>query len=514
MHRGHIGSTLCAAVAACLALALPGAAQVLAPRVENVQIPTNVDPFNLSFEEFKKYSAAKNFELLGQSYFKIPERTPWAKGQGRPGGEVGSGFNGVRVYDGIAYLGGFNSPPTLFGIVIADVRDPQNIKPLSFIPCNPGTRCNYLRVNRQKKILIFGHDYDARGNPNKQPVGEKSKSGVSFYDVSDPAKPKELAFLPIAPDGKTHGLDIDDRYVYSCSQYSNELNREGLQIIDYRDPSAPKEVGTWHVTGQKKGEQFGPFNRNGPDGKPQIVQCHEIVYYNERVYAAWRDAGMVIIDVKDRSNPKLLATYDYNPPFHGGNLGAAHTSAPVVVRKGEHPDLVVHTDEIFDCPPGFGRILDVSDLKNPEVVKGERPANVVLLSTFRFDYVSDNFDQQRKSFICDGDGPGGRSGTTTHLPWFDQRSPSLVYITWYDEGVRAMDISNPFAPVFLGHYLSPRTGAPAAPTSTVRRDRHTREIFQDPDTGLLYLTDGNGAGLMVLRYNGPIPDKAPIPGGR
>jgi len=489
-------------------------AQVVAPRVENVQIPSNVDPFGLSFDDFKKYSPAKNFELIGQSYFKIPERTPWAKGQGRPGGEVGSGFNTVRVYDGIAYLGGQNSPPTLFGILIADVRDPKNIKTLSFIPCNPGARCNYLRVNKEKKILIFSHDYDARGNPNKQPAGEKTKSGVSFYDVSDPSKPKELAFIPIAPDGKAHGLDADDRYVYSCSQFSTELNREGLQIIDYGDPKAIREVGTWHVTGQKKGEQFGPLNRNGPDGKQQIIQCHEIVYYNDRVYAAWRDAGMQIIDVKDRSNPKLIATYDYNPPFHGGNLGAAHTSAPVVVRKGEHPDLVVHTDEIFDCPPGFGRILDVSDLKNPEVVKGERPANVVLLSTFRFDYVSDNFDPQRKQFICDGDGPGGRSGTTTHLPWFDQRSPSLVYITWYDEGVRAMDISNPFAPVFVGHFLSPRTGAPAAPSSTARRDRHTREIFQDPDTGLLYLTDGNGAGLMVLRYTGPIPDKAPIPGGR
>ena len=60
------------------------------------------------------------------------------QGQGRAGGEIGSGFNTVRVYDGIAYLGGYNSPPTLFGILIADVRDPKNIKPLSFIPCNPG----------------------------------------------------------------------------------------------------------------------------------------------------------------------------------------------------------------------------------------------------------------------------------------------------------------------------------------------------------------------------------------
>src|SRR5437899_831087 len=85
-------------------LATAASAQVLAPKVENVDIPTGVDRFGLSFEDYKKYSAVKNFEILGHSYFKIPERTPFAKGQGRPGGETGSGFNTVRVYDGIAYL--------------------------------------------------------------------------------------------------------------------------------------------------------------------------------------------------------------------------------------------------------------------------------------------------------------------------------------------------------------------------------------------------------------------------
>src|SRR5262249_15530501 len=169
-------------LAACALLVFAGAApaQVLAPRVETVPIPPNVDPFSLSFEDFQKYSSAKNFQLIGQSYFKIPERTGWAKGQGRPGSEVGAGFNTVRVYDGIAYLGGYNSPPTLFGVLIADVRDPKNMKPLSFIPCNPGTRCNYLRVNREKKILIFSHDNDPRGNPIKPPPGETTQSGVPF----------------------------------------------------------------------------------------------------------------------------------------------------------------------------------------------------------------------------------------------------------------------------------------------------------------------------------------------
>jgi hypothetical protein len=497
---------------ACAAVWLAGGAafaQVIAPKVDNVPIPPGVDAFSLSLDEIKKYSSISNFELLGQSYFKIAQRTPWAKGQGRPGGEVGSGFNTVRVYDGIAYLGGYSLPPTLYHVVIADVRDPKNIQLLSTIACNPGTRCNYLRVNRAKKILIVGHDDDPRGNPDKPPAGEKSQAGWSFHDVSDPRNPKRLAFIPATPGGKTHGLDIDDRYLYGCGQFSGDLNREALQIIDYADPANPKQVASWHVPGQMKGEQYGPLNRNNPDGKPQIIQCHEIVAHNDRLYLAWRDAGMLVLDIKDRTAPRLLGSYDYVPPFHGGFLGAAHTSAPVVTRANEHPDLVVHTDEIFDCPQGFGRILDVSDLKNPEVVKGERPANVQLLSTFRAAHVQDQFDAEKKEFVCpQKGGPAGTVSNTTHLPWFDRRSPSLVYVTWYDEGVRVLDISNPFAPTFVGHFLSPRFAAPG------RQDRHTREIFQDPDTNLLYVTDGNGGGLMVLRYTGPIPDRPPIPGGR
>ena len=483
-------------------------AQGIAPNIPNVPVPANMDVFNLDLAGIKAYSSTQNFEVLGHSYFKIPERTAWAKAEGRPGAEVGAGFNTVRVHDGIAYLAGYNFPGTIFGVVIADVRDPANIKPLSFIPCNPGGRCTYLRVNPEKKVLVFGHDSD-KDNPNKVKAGEPAKIGWSFYDVSEPAKPKELAFIPASPGGKTHGMDIDGNYLYGCGTFSSDLNREALQIVDYSDLNNIRQVATWHVTGQLKGEQYGPMNRAGPDGKQQLIQCHEIVHYNDRLYIGWRDAGMIILDVKDRTKPREIAAYDYVPPFHGGFLGAAHTSMPVVTKPGEDPDIVVHTDEIFDCPQGFGRIFDVSDMKNPEVVKGARVANIQLLSTFRAEHLADKFDPFKKQFVCEADGgPNGTLSNTTHLPFPDRRSPSLVYVTWYDEGVRVMDISNPAAPRFIGHYLSPRFASPG------RKDRHTREIWQDPKTDLLYITDGNGGGLTVLRYTGPIPAHAPIPGAR
>jgi hypothetical protein len=80
-----------------------------------------------------------------------------------------------------------------------------------------------------------------------------------------------------------------------------------------------------------------------------------------------------------------------------------------------------------------------------------------------------------------------------------------------------LDISNPFAPRFVAHFLSPVLPPPAVGLTAVgalHKVRHTREIFQDPDTNLLYLTDGNGGGLMVLRYTGPVPTRLPIPGAR
>src|SRR5437867_4662821 len=207
MFRWRRNSLTRIAAGAWLMLALTGSlsAQVTAPKVNDVPIPPNVDPFNLSFEDFKKYSSMKNFELLGHSYFKVPERTDFAKAIGRPGPETGSGFNTVRVYDGIAYLAGYNGPPTLFGVVIADVRDPRNMTPLSFIPCNPGTRCNYLRVNREKKILIFSHDNEPRTSPAKVPPGQKSKSGVSFYDVSDPGKRRNWLSFRLRPTARHMG---------------------------------------------------------------------------------------------------------------------------------------------------------------------------------------------------------------------------------------------------------------------------------------------------------------------
>ncbi len=502
------GSILAVALVGLLILPFgPALGQGAGAEVEEPVIPPGTDVFDLTLEGTEDLSASLNFNLVGHSYFKDCPITQAAQDEG-----VGAGINTVRVYDikktKTAFLGGYNGPPTMFGICIADVSDPTDMKALSFIPCKVGTRCPYLRVNPKKKILVFGSGRNS-ANPDQPPAGVPTDSGWSFWSVKNPSKPKFLSHFSIVPDGSTHGMEIDDRFLYGCGEITIEgidPFRDVLQIIDYKKKKSPVLVSTLLIPGQlgdgDGNEDFALEDRFNPDGSGQRISCHEITIHKDRLYIAYRDAGLLVVDVTDRSDPQIIARLNYVPPFNGGSLGAAHTSTPVIVDPKEHPSLVVHTDEIFTCPQGFGRIIDVSDLQNPEVMDGDRPANLQVISSYRIPHVSDVFDFDEEEFVClDGQ-------QSVHHTWFDFRSPSLFYQAWYDQGVRVWDISNPFLPREVGHYLSPKYA------SFGRVDRHTREVFQDTDTGLIYVTDGSGGGLTVLEWTGPIPENPPIPAAR
>src|SRR5262249_24650791 len=139
-------------------------------------LPAGTDVFALTLEETQLYSRTLNFQVVGHNYFKGPWLTPFAAQH-----NLGAGFNTPRVYDGIGYFAGYNGPPTLFGVIIADVRDPTNMKPLSFVPCNPGTRCPYIRINTDRKIMVGTHDTSS-GNP--LPLTGPAQAGVVFTDIS------------------------------------------------------------------------------------------------------------------------------------------------------------------------------------------------------------------------------------------------------------------------------------------------------------------------------------------
>jgi hypothetical protein len=459
-------------------------AQQAAPVIPN---PTGRDMFQLNdLASYRQFSSVKNFEIVAHSYFRGPWVTP---------GAPGSGINTLRICGTTAYLGGYN--PTVFGTLIVDVSDPARMEPLSFIPANPGTRNAYLRVDCGRKILAVGHSAWA-DNPNKPATGERVKSGVSLHDVSDPRHPVKVGEWNNV-GGMTHGMEMDDTYVYVCGTSERSKPRhEELNVVDYRTPSAPTLAASFHVVGQHVGETFSEMNQRNPNGTAQFVTCHEIIKDGSRLYLAYRDAGVIILDIADLTKMIVVGEFDYSPPFNGdpgtppGCCPGAHTAAPVPHEGSAHPQLLVLTDEHFSCPPGFVWILDVS---NPKAMQ--------VLSTIHIAGVDDQYDHATGKFVCP---PGQQS---SHLPYFEPRAHgALLYQAWYAQGLRVFDISNPFRPQEVGYFISPDTSVPK------QIGRHTREAYVDPQTNLVYVTDGNGGGLTVLRYTGPIPERPPIPGAR
>jgi len=478
--------TLALALAIVVALLAPRAlwAQQAAPAVPN---PGGRDMFQLNdLASYRQFSTVKNFEIVGHSYFRGAWLVP---------GAPGAGFNTMRICGTIGYFAGYN--PTLFGALIVDVSNPAAMEPLSFIAGNPGTRNAYLRVDCDRKILALGHSASPE-NPNKPTGGTAVKSGVTFHDVSDPRRPVKVAEWSNL-GGLTHGMEMDARYVYVCGTSERSKPRhEELSIIDYSTPSAPKVVGGFHVTGQHTGETFSEMNQLNPNGTQQYVTCHEAIKEGTRLYVAYRDAGAIILDVSDPTKPSTIGVFDYSPPFNGdpgtppGCCPGAHTAAPVPHEGEALPRLMVMTDEHFSCPPGFVWILDIS---NPKAIQ--------VLSTIHVAGVDDQYDHAAGKFVC----PAGQQ--SAHLPYFDPRGHgSLFYQAWYDQGLRAFDISNPFSPKEVGYFISPDFSVPR------QVGRHTREAYIDPKTNLIYVSDGNGGGVAVLRYTGPLPPRAPMPGAR
>jgi hypothetical protein len=464
--------------------ALPSMAQQMAGTVPN---PDKQDLFQLDdLASYRKFSQVKNFEIVGHSYFKGPWVVP---------GFAGSGVNTMRICGNVAYLAGYN--PTLYGVLIVDIANPADMKVLSFIAANAGTRSAYLRVDCERKVLATAHS-NWPDNPNKPQAGQAVKSGLTFHDVTDPKNPKLLSeFNNVG--GATHGMEMDEKYVYLCGSTADSKPRnEEVMFVDYTDPKAPKLAAGFHVPGQHKGEDYSALNQKQPNGKTdQFITCHEIIKDGNRLYLAYRDAGVIILDITDRTKPTEVGLFDYVPPYNGdpGNpLGCcpgAHTAAPVPHEGKPLPNLLVLTDEHFSCPPGFGQVLDISN-----------PKTMMVLSTYQVDGITDQYDFDKNEFICKA---GQQS---THLPYFDPGGHgALVYQAWYDQGLRAMDISNPFKPKEVGYYISPDFSIPQ------QVGRHTREAYVDPTTKLIYVTDGNGGGITAIRYTGPMPAHPPIPGG-
>ncbi|ACS84996.1 LVIVD repeat-containing protein [Musicola paradisiaca] len=385
----------------------------------------------------------------------------------------------VMVHRGYAYIGHMVSQ----GVSIVDVRDPKNPKPAGFIAAPPGTWNIHLQTHDDLLLVVNARDlfadarfaeekvYYTRSVADTVSTRQQDKTwsaGLRIFDISTPHRPQEISFLPLDGIGIHRIWYVGGRWAYVSALldgYSDYI----FLTIDLADPRRPEVAGRYWLPGMYTagGEQPG-----WPEGKRYAL--HHAIVSGDTAYGSWRDGGLTLLDVSDRTQPTLISHRNWSPPFGGGT----HTALPLPDR-----DLLIVLDEaVLDNQEDGEKLIWVFDIRSP--------ANPVSIATFPQPHETD--------YVKKGAHFGPHNLHENRPGSFI--SSSLIFATYQNAGVRAYDISNPYRPKETGALV------PAAPERMVDQRPGRPRVIQSCDVfvdaqGIIYSTDYN-AGLSIIEYRG------------
>lgn len=327
------------------------------------------------------------------------------------------GANGGLALAGhCAYVGSRGGESAVAVVDVADPARPALAGKLSFT----GTPTELRAVNDLALLIVTTsspnalHTFDIRDCLHPARLGE----------VALPSAPHEF-FLWRDPRQRTRVL----AYVAMFSSH------DGLHMVDVSDPKKPRLLLAWSVPGLSG-------------------LLHSIALSDDgrRAYISGWSGGFLLADTSELAEAKA------NPQIRLiGKLGyAANTTHSAVRVPGRA--LVILTDEIYSCPFGWLRVVDVANESRPKVA-GE----------FRLSENTTN--------------PCAAGTFTAHnpLPFHD-----LVMLTWYNGGVIALDIADATHPRLAAQY---------------RVEGERFWSYPLVQNGLIYVASIEG-GLYVLAYEG------------
>jgi hypothetical protein len=388
----------------------------------------------------------------------------------------------VMVHRGHAYVGHMFSK----GFSVVDVRDPKNPRAAAYIAAPPGTWNIHLQTHDDLLLVINAKDMFAAaefadehayyrgqlgtvvGTAQATSTARNWTAGLAVYDISQPASPRRIGFMPVEGGGIHRIWYVGGRWAYVSALLDGFTDYIFL-TVDMADPAQPRVAGRYWIPGMHlaAGETPGwPGNRR--------YGLHHAIVHGDTAYAAWRDAGMVVIDVADRAQPKLVVHRNWSPPFGGGT----HNCLPLPDRQL----LVVLDEAVLDHQEDGLKLIWVFDNRDR--------AHPVSIATFPTPAEAD--------YAAKG-GHFGPHNIHENRPG-SFVSSQLVFATYQNAGVRAFDIRDQFRPNEVGAWVPP------APARMMDQRPNRAQVIQSADVfvdkgGLIYSTDYN-AGLFILEYGG------------
>ena len=302
-------------------------------------------------------------------------------------------------------------------------------------------------------------------------------AGFELFDISKPEQPRSISrFDASGPTSRgAHALwFVDGKTVHmTCSDPEltprNPKDDQVYRIVDVSNPSKPEAIGRWHLPGTMEGDDAPPPSRLPAEFDSGFRAHNTNVYPDrpDRCYLGYLDAGAFVMDISDLTRPKPISQFRNSPPFKG----FTHTALPLFGRNL----LVVSDETVMDNAADWPKLVWLVDATDE--------TNLVSIATLPAPPV-DVFKRQ-----------GGRFGAhnlheNPPVPgaW---KSEEIIIGTFFNAGVRAYDISDPFSPREIAYYVPP---APAgSPVNAIQLN----DVFVD-DRGIIFTVDRHTGGLYVI----------------
>ena len=417
------------------------------------------------------------------------------------------------------------------GTSIVDVTDAKRPRYLAHIP---GEKGEGEGGGAQMTRVCSGSTLPRADKSKVYLLRSYGNSGHEVWDVSDPARPSRLLVL-VEGLRNTHKnfWECDTGIAYVISGPKDWRTRRMTKIYDLGDPAKPVFIRDFGLPGQQPGstmmpiptELHGPISL-GPKGN--------------RVYFGYGTSRAGVVQIVDRdkllNGPKeptdanllypQVARLDL-PPDAGAHttfpvLGMTLSefakqkqppNAPVPGGGHEHGDSVpldsaqAHRDFIAvvseslanECeePRQMVRMVDVTFETRP-----------VGASTWTVPEASGNFCNRGGRF-------GAHSSHENFTPIYYGR---VLFVTFFNAGLRALDIRDPFNPREIGHYVPATTEQTdkrcvgEGPNERCKVAIQSNNVEVD-DRGFVYVVDRANTGMHIVELTGAARRVANFPAG-
>jgi hypothetical protein len=390
------------------------------------------------------------------------------------------------------------------GTSILDVTDPRQPKYLAHIPGDQGEG----EAGAAQMVRICDGKTLPKGDPAKRYMLRTfGNKGHEIWDVTVPEKPALLTTVVKGLKG-THKnwWECDTGIAYLVSGVQEWRSTRMTQVWDLSDPAKPVHIRDFGLAGQEPGSTGKvPINLHGPISTGPK---------GNRIYFGYGTNTDGVLQIVDREKlikgpkeptPKNLL-YPQVSRFELGPFSGAHTTLPLLGFE-----LPQFAKDAKGAKRDFVFIVNES-LRNECTEEARQLVYVVDVTNERTPFPVANFDVPEESgnFCTRGGRFGAHSSNENQPPMYAKR---VLFVTWFNAGVRALDIRNPYSPKEIGYFI------PAITDNTVQRCIKTPQgarckieiqsnNVEVDDRGYIYVADRVNTGLHILELSGAARDVA------